>query len=191
MEQAIRRQRHTALSKMTEFATRIKNCDTEENMAKIAGDALHQAVGALKELSAVMMQAALFWKQMKDHCHSLAESDMKRQVESAMKYPKEERLKVWTSRGFKIQAVKFYAEWVALNRVCKTYVERIKFTQQDLYRYITENPTYEESRQNIKELAQKFLTDLHRDQKAIANKVFENQEEIKALGDDLQNINLC
>ena len=182
-EQEIRRQKHEALSKMTEFAAMIKNCDTEENMAECAEKALHQAIGALKQLSLVMLQAANFWKQMQDHCHSLAESEMQQQVERALKMPDEKRLKVWTSKGFKIKAIEFYAGWVALNGVCKIYIEYIKETQQDLYRYITENPTFEESRQNVKELAEKFLLDLKRDQKELADKEFKAQEEINELGD--------
>ncbi len=137
---------------------------------------------ALKELSAVMMQAALFWKQMQDHCRSLAESDLQRQVEKAMKYPEEKRLKVWTSSAFKRKAVEFYAGWVALHSVCAVYMERIKLTQKDLYLYIQENPTYEQSRQNLKALAEELLTDLRMGQKAITDKEFQTQEEIKALG---------
>ena len=53
---------------------------------------------------------------------------------------------------------------------------------QDLYRYVTENPTFEESRQNVKELAEKFLVDLKRDQKELADKEFKAQEEINELG---------
>ena len=184
LEQALRKQKHDALAQMTEFACKITDCSTEENMAEIAADALHQAVGALKQLSAVMMQAAVFWKQMQDHCCTLAESEMKNQVEKALeKYSDEKRLKVWTSRGFKIKAIEFYAGWVALHSVCTTYVEYIKITLQDLYRYIKENPTYEESRVNVKELAQKFLMDLQHDQKELAEKEFATQEKIKALGD--------
>ena len=180
-EQEIRHQRHDTLSKMTEFACKIKDCETEENMAEIAEGALHQAIGALKELSAVMMQAAVFWKQMQDHCKSLAESEMTNQVERAMKLSEDRRLKVWTSRGFKIKAIEFYAGWVALHGVCKVYVEHIKHTQEDLYNYIRENPTYEQSRQNVKRLAKEFLDDLKRDQKALSDKEFQAQEEIKAL----------
>lgn len=179
-EQAIRHQRQEALSMMTEFAVKVQNCQTGENMAAIAVDALHQAIGALKELSAVMMQAAVFWKQMQDHCRTLAESDMKKQVEKAMEFSEEKRLKVWTSKGFKIKAVRFYAGWVTLNGVCKIYIESIKATQKDL----SLHHNLEESRQNVKELAQNFLSDLHHHQQAIAEKEFEAQEKIKALDSD-------
>ena len=159
-EQAIRKQKHDSISRMTTYAAKILDCQTEENMAECAEEALHKTIGALKELSTVMMQAANFWKQMKEHCHSLAESEMQNQVEKAMKYSDEKRLKVWTSNGFKIKAIQFYAGWVALDGVCKVYIEHIKETQQDLYKYLKENPTYEESRRNVKELAEKFLEEL-------------------------------
>ena len=182
-ENEFRQQRYEALNRMTTFASKIKDCQTEKNMAEAAADALHEAIGALKELSAVLMQAAQFWKQMQDHCKSLAEDQMKNTVEKAMKYPDEKRLKVWTSKAFKMKAVQFYAGWVALNSVCTVYIEHIKVTQKDLYEYLRENPTYEESRKNVKELAEKFLTDLKKDQKAITDKDFEAQEQMKALGD--------
>ena len=182
VENKFRQQRYEALGKMTEFAMKIKECKTEENMAEVAVEALHYSIGALKELSAVMMQAAQFWKQMQDHCRSLADSEMQKQMEKAMKlYTDEKRRKVWTSNGFKIKAIQFYAGWVALHSVCSVYIEQIKKTQRDLYEYLKENPTWEESRKNVKSLAETFLSDLKQDQKAIADKKFQAQEEIKTL----------
>ena len=53
-----------AMSKMTLFASKIEECRTEQNMAEVAAEALHETIGALKELSSVMIQVAMFWKQM-------------------------------------------------------------------------------------------------------------------------------
>ena len=83
-----------------------------------------------------------------------------------------------------MQAVRFYAGWVALHSVCTEYVEHIKKTQEDLYKYIVENPTYEQSRTNVHELAKIFLADLKQDQEAIAKQEFEAQREIEALRQD-------
>ena len=181
-EKEFRKQRYEALDRMTIFAARMKDCTTQANMAEAATNALHEAISALKELSAVMMRAAQFWEQMRDHCKSLAEDHLKDQVEKALeKYSDEKRLKVWTSTTFKKNAVRFYAGWVALNSVCSDYVKVIKDTQKDLYEYITENPTYEQSRKNVRELADKFLVNLKEDQKAIVDKEFKAEAEIKAL----------
>ena len=180
-EKAIREKRQEALANMSSFTAKLRQCANDQEMAECALEALREAIGALKHLSAVMMQAALFWKQMQDYCRSLAESEMQSHVEKAMEYSEEKRLKVWTSTPFKCKAIQFYSGWVALNSVCGVYMEQIKETQCDLYKYITENPTYEESKKALPGLAEKFMADLKRDQKAIEEKDFKAQEEIKAL----------
>ena len=182
-EKAIRGKRQQALANMSAFTSKLKQSSNDEEMAECAVQALHEAVGALKHLSAVMMQAALFWKQMQDHCHTLAESEMKSQVAKAMEYTdKEERMKVWTSSSFKRKAIEFYSAWVALNSVCEMHIKHIKETQKDLYSYITENPTYEESKKMLPSLAEDFMAELKRDQKALEEKDLKAQEEILALG---------
>ena len=155
-----------------------------EQGAASASDCLHEATTALKRLCAVMMHTALYCKQMQVHCEVLAEDRMKYNMEKAMEYPYEKRVRVWTSNGFKRRAIELYAAWVALNSVCTTYAEHIKPIQKDLYEYLRENPTYEESRKSLKELAEKFLADLQKEQKAIADKDFKIQEEIRALSMD-------
>ena len=181
-EMAIREKRHQALANMSAFTAKLRQCSNDQEMAEYAVEALHEAIGALKHLSAVMMQAALFWKQMQDHCHSLADTEMQSQVERALtEYPEKKRLKVWTSNSFKHKAIQFYSGWVALNSVCAVYMEQLKATQQDLYKYITENPTYEESKRILPDLAEKFMADLKRDQKALEEKDLKAQEEIQAL----------
>lgn len=181
VENALTEKRHEALSKMSEFAAKIEQCQTEESLSKCAVQALQEACSVLKHLSAVMMRAALFWEQMQQHCSTLAKSEMQSNVMKAMKYPEEKRLKVWTSRGFKIKGIQFYAGWVALNGVCTQYMEQLKITQKDLYDYITENPTQEESKQALPRLAATFLADIKRDQKALNDKDLLAQEEMKAL----------
>ena len=66
----------------------------------------------------IMMQAAILRGQLHDHCQSLAENKTKSLVEKAIEKWKEERLKQWTSNGFKLLAIRFYAGWVALHDVC-------------------------------------------------------------------------
>ena len=181
-EKEIREKRQEALANMSAFTAKLRQCSNDQEMAECAVDALHEAAGALKHLSAVMMQAAMFWKQMQDHCHSLANSEMKSQIEFALsKYTKDERLSVWRSNSFKQKAIQFYSGWVALNSVCAVYMEQIKDIQRDLYKYITENPTYEESKRNLPDLAKKFMADLKNDQKALEERDLKAQEEILAL----------
>ena len=48
-----------------------------------------------------MKQAAVFWKQLQEHCKSLGEDRIKKDVEYAMKnYDDVKRRKIWTTSGF-------------------------------------------------------------------------------------------
>ncbi len=128
-----------------------------------------------------MFKAAQFWQRMQEHCKSLAEPKVKSQVEAALTLSTVECRKTWRSDAFKSLAIKFYAEWVALHKVCTVYMEQIKETQKELYSYLEENPTWEQSRQSINDMAANFLSDLQKDQKAICEKKFQTQEEIEDL----------
>ena len=173
--------RSRALQDIAEFAKKIEDCKDDSELAQVAISALHSAMGGLQDLSAMMMKAALFWKQMQVHCEQLAKDKMQRMIKTVMKKPQEERLKVWTADSFKIQAIKYYAQWVALDDVCSVYMGRIQQTQKDLFTYLTENPTLKEARKNVRELAVAFRKDLETERKAIAEKEFASEEEIKQL----------
>ena len=134
-----------------------------------------------------MMKAALFWKQMQVHCEQLAKEKMKKLIVTAMKRPEEDRIRVWTSHGFKNQAVEYYAQWVALDDVCAVYMRRIQETQKELYGYLQENPTLSEARRTVRTLAITFGKELEMEQKAIAEKEFAVQKEIKDLGETHSN----
>ena len=179
-----RKIRMDANQQCIEFVERIKNCKDDKSLADVAIDALHNSVGALKSLSAIMMNAALFWRKMQQHCEELAKKDMQQMVESAMtKYSEEKRLKVWTSTAFKKKAIGYYSKWVALDDVCGEYMLKIQDTRKDLYAYLQENPTIEQSRENVRKLAQSFGNDLKLEQARIAEKDSKEQEELKALAE--------
>lgn len=175
--------RRDALLQCIEFTEKIKSCQDDDALADAAINALHSSIGALKSLSAIMMNAALFWRQMQGHCESLAKGDIQQTVEKAMKMPEEKRLKVWTSKSFKTKAVQYYSKWVALDGVCEVHMEQIKETREDLYSYLTENPTIEEAKKNVRKLADKLAADLKKANEELAEKEKEAQEERKSLED--------
>ena len=165
-------QRMEALQKLTEFAILIDRCKTEEDFANASVEALHKAMEGLRSLSALMMEAAEFWKQMQKHCQHLSEDDLEKVVtKTKEKYDADARKKLWTSDAFKHQAVKLYAGWVALDNVCGEYMEVIKETQAELYQYIRENPTYEDAKVNVHQLALTFKKETKDAQKALEEKI--------------------
>ena len=176
-----REERSKALQDIAEFSKKMENCGEEKELAVVAIQALHEAMGGLQKLSAIMMKAALFWKQMQIHCEQLAKEKMQRMIVTAMKRPEKDRLRVWTSTGFKKQAITYYAQWVALDDVCAIYMERIKETQANLYAYLEENLTLDQARRKVPELAKAFSKELEMEQKAIREKDSAATEEIERL----------
>ena len=173
--------RQEAILQCIEFAEKIKACKDDDALADAAIEALHSSIGALKSLSAIMMKAAMFWQQMQMHCESLAKGDMKQSVETALKYPEEKRIKVWTSRPFKERALRYYSKWVALDDVCGVYMLQIKETRGDLYAYLEENPTIEEAKKNVRQLAATFAADLQKAREKLEQDKMKALEEKKSL----------
>lgn len=172
------RMRMDAYQQLIEFAVQIERCRDEKELAAAATSALHKAIGGLRDLSRVMLQASVFWKQLQVHCKALGEDDLKKVVAGAINDLDEtKRRKFWTTPGFKRQAVNFYAGWVALDEICVEYVSAIQETRKDLYKYITENPSYEEAGTNIHQLAAEFQHDLREGQKAIQDRISKADEE--------------
>ena len=172
-----REQRRAALEEIAVFAKHIIDCREDADLADAAIDALHKAMGGLQKLSALMLKVALFWKQMQMHCETLARDKMQKMIMRAMKRPEKERLRVWTAKSFKTQAIKYYAQWVALDDVCAIYMAQIKETQKTLYSYLTENPTLNEARANVRQLAIQFSDDLKKAHSEIDKKNAADEEE--------------
>ena len=189
MKMEIEKVRLEAFQNITDLTVQLQSCKDEAQFAKSSAKALHKAMEGLRKLSSRMMQAATFWKQMQRHCQSLSDSKLKDRVEMVKdKYSKEERLEVWTSEPFKIQAVRFCASWIALDCVCGEYMGSIKETRKELYKYIQENPTQEEAEKNVPSLAAKFQKDLQDAQKACAERYSERQEEIRIVEENGEEV---
>ena len=167
--------RQEALLQCLEFAEKIKNCPDDNALAEAAIEALHSSIGALKSLSAIMMKAATFWQHMQIHCESLAKGDVQKEVEKAKEWDEGKRIKVWTSNAFKRLALEYYSKWVALDDVCGVYMLQIKETRKDLYISLEDNPTIEQARKNVRELAANFGNNLKEAQEKL------EKENMKAL----------
>ena len=167
------------LKKMADFTCKIQSHSKASDLAKVAEDALHEACGALRHLSAIMMEASLFWQHIEKHCQKLAEPYMKDQIDLVVQMDdKAEKKRFWHSDGFKMEAIQYHARWVALRNVCGEYMLQIKATREDLYALIEENPTYDESQKNLKALTEDFRSILDKAQKEIEKEAKEKDQKM-------------
>ena len=162
IEKEQRKYRHAALQEMAGLLHALKTQKKEEEFSDIAVNALHEASGALKQLVVVSKQAVLFWEQLQEHCEVLADDKTQQEIEKYVEKSssKEERIRYWNSNNFKQAMFLYVSKWVALHSVSTDYLKQIKLTQRELYDHIKENPTYEESRQNLPMLVKDFEKDL-------------------------------
>lgn len=181
--------RSNAIVELAAYATNIGNLKTDESQIAAAVKALVAAIGALKSLAAIMLQAAQFWKQMQHHCDDLASDKMKKEIERTLKLTVERRLHAWTSNAFKRKAIDYYAGWVALDDVCSIYVERIKLTRKELYLYIQEALPTDEARERVVDLAREFGISLKKEQDAIEERKIKQQEEMDTLMGQIKLMN--
>lgn len=149
-----RDQRREAMQQCIECTQKIISCQNDSDLAEVAIDALHNSVSALKCLAATMMQASRFWEMMQIQCKQLARG------EKMIEMPKEERLKTWTSTPFKKNALRYYTRWVLLDNLSSVYKLQIQNTSKELYKYLKENPTPEQAKSNVRQMAADLKDDL-------------------------------
>ena len=182
-EKEQRKLKHEALQLMAELVDDIKhNMEEEAKLSEVAVNALYKASGSLKHLIVLLKHTALFWNQLKAHCQGLADDKFQQKIEKfAENFSKEERKKHWTSKQFKREMSDYISNWNTLYSASSVYLEQIKVTRQDLLKYITENPTHEESKNNLRMLVQDFEKDLKSAEEKIKEQDFKADKEIRQL----------
>ena len=153
-----KRQSHLeALQKMSEIAISIQELKNHGDIPEFAIQSLHEAAGALRHLSTIMLEASKFWKHIQNHCESMSDSYLAELIEEAKGMNVEEKKVYWRSAGFIKLAVDYHARWITLHDVCKTYQKQIDLTHADLYECITNNPDYMESKELLSALSEEFI----------------------------------
>lgn len=153
IEEAESKMYEEAQEDMKKFSAAIQKLDdncTEKELADAVINSLHHAKGALNQLALIMQQAALFWGELAKQCQHLANPHVYKLIKMGVEKEKE---KFWEKKGFKIEAVQYHARWIALRVTCQQHMLSIQEVRGDLYKYIQENPTYSEAREQVKELA--------------------------------------
>lgn len=173
----IERQRKD-LAELEKCAKEIAKCSGEQNIQNTAITALHGAVGALGRLAATMQKAATFWKSMQNHCDEQAKGKLEGLLETAKQYETPHKRQIaYRSNPVKKRAVQQYAAWVAVEVVCDEYIKQIAGSREELYRYLSENPTVEESKDRIGLLCHEFSEEIKEQNQMITQRIKEIEEQ--------------
>ena len=179
-QKAEAQRRREALQQISQYATDIAKCGKEQKVQGEAIQALHGAVGALNRLVIIMQNTATFWKMMQVHCQTLADGRLLALLEKAQQYDDpNKRQKVYENSSTKKRAIELYAGWVAVESVCTEYIKEIQGSRQELHRYMSENPTVEESKRRIPIMVQEFKLQIQQADDEIKQKLEKMEKEEK------------
>ena len=173
-----------AVQQVAEYMMQIENCKDSSQLADIAIDALQAAIGGLKALTVVMMRATEFWERMHIHVELLRKSTVTRyitEMKNDTDMTAEERKAEWNSNHFKRKAITYAAKWVALYSVCTQYIRELEHVQDGIFEVIEENPTPDEARKLLSELAKEYRPEIEQEKKAIEDEKDKTCKEIEEM----------
>ena len=140
---------------MAEVAKKLLESKFEEDIQKESLYCLHYALTALKSLEDIMGRAEEFWKETHSACNAITGDAMTKQVATLQQTVDEERRKkLWCAEGLKMQAVKYYAQWVAIQQMCSISRMSLTNSQRQVHMFIRQNPTKEDGKKLLKILAE-------------------------------------
>ena len=161
------KQREEALKAMTEAAKKLQQLRFEDDIQTESLSCLHHALTALKHLQDIMTLAANFWRETHSFCDELSGEKITKQVNRLLATPEEKRQRLWNAHPFKMDAIRYYSNWVAVRKVCNDSRASITSSQRQVHLFIRENPTKREAVGMLQILANEFKPKMGSDQQQI------------------------
>lgn len=153
----IRQKRDKATKDMAEVAKKLLQCNLEADAQAESLYCLHHALTALRNLQDIMVIAGNFWRSWSSFCQEVSTNRFTKQIEKFMTMDQDKRKKIICgSTTFKIEAVKYYSRWAAVQQVCSNSRDSITESQRKLHIYISQNPTKELGKAILQALAKEF-----------------------------------
>ena len=148
-----RKKRDEANKQMAEVARKLMESQFKENIQKESLYCLHHALTALRNLQSIMQVAANFWRETHSACNAITGHAMTRRLDAIQSMDEAKRKRLWNARGFKMEAVKYYAQWVAIQQMCSMSRVSLVNSQRQVHMFIRQNPTKEQGKELLGILA--------------------------------------
>ena len=155
-----RKKRDEALKQMLAVAQKLTDCKFEDSVQKESLYCLQHAVTALRNLQDIMRVAASFWRETYSACNAITDHTMIKRLDKLMTLEEPKRKRLWNTRALKMEAVRYYAQWVAIRQLCFDSREPLANSQRQVHMFIRQNPTKEQGKVLLGILAQQLTKDL-------------------------------
>ena len=150
------KERQKALKQMAEVARKLAESRFEEDIQKESLYCLHHALTALKNLQSIMQVAAGFWREVHSACNEITGNTMTKRLDRLSGLEVEKRKRLWNATGLKMEAIKYYAQWVAIQQMCSISRESLTNSQRQVHMFVRQNPTKEQGKELLQRLAKEL-----------------------------------
>ena len=148
--------RDEAVKQMAIAARKLAESKFEENIQSESLYCLRHAITALKNLQDVMQVAANFWRETHRACDEITGNSMVKRLDTLKNMDVEKRKRLWNARGLKMEAVKYYAQWVAIQQMCAFSRDSLTDSQRQVHHFIRQNPSKEQGIELLQILAKEL-----------------------------------
>lgn len=169
------------LASIAEYAKRMQNIGTQVEVAKVVIDALHQAVGALKQIVVILSNAADLWLQMARHCTELSNTSDTFKDRIELWKTKPNRAELYMSTTFAEDAVRHYADWRALQLISKEYSKAANQVKTEVQTNITKNVSSKDMLQIAISEGKALFSSTNADMSKLDKEESAIQEELKEI----------
>ncbi|KAI8814044.1 hypothetical protein BJ742DRAFT_766467 [Cladochytrium replicatum] len=171
------RDRAESLQKFREEQDKLASL--AHNLAKNLSEAMHDTRGALRKILGVLSDALVFWSQLLIFSEKNMEgaTNLHKIVSSLQNKDEEKRKEMYLKSPVKNKFAMLYVQWTAMGAIATDYRAELESAYGDLKNYLEENPTMEESKSNLKRLAQTLVENVTEQMKMIADRTVALQKE--------------
>ncbi len=156
------------LNELKQYAAEILKAKSAVSEAASGVETFHYAIRALCAIVATLSDATLFWRTIETYCKQLENSGFSNAVHDYQgELSPEELIKEYSSQEFIVLFVKNLAQWVALNSVCREYLEAAKHTYNTVEDNIIKSPSIAEAKAQTPVLAKRIFDSIDKQTKAL------------------------
>lgn len=150
-----------ALAKIARFTTLIEGKGVEKSAIEISVASLSQSIGALQQVTAILLAAATYWRGMEAVCRRLdSEGDFQRKIERLGTMTEAQRTREFQRQNFLRAAVQYCAGWKALECIANDYRRELAQLGTQVKGYVGLHPSEENARKEATRLAQELGLDV-------------------------------
>ncbi len=139
---AIEDKNRTALADMARYASLMQSTNATQSAIEISVTSLGQSIAALSKVTAILTQAAIYWRGMEQACERLGDNGVfQKAIADLDDMTDAQRTREFTRPNFIRSAIQYSAGWRALKYIADDYRDELGKLGKDVMGYVGQHPS--------------------------------------------------